>query len=518
MKRYGLLSSIRLIRWPAILIGLLLMSGPSWSQNAPFRTATFGVTVPGPEAVVNAAAHYVDEIFAQTLTALQVVADTPEARARDWEGVRGYLVRIEARLPGAYFLLEPDGGYYTLADGRTTHNLSDRPYFAPLFGGTPVRAFPLLSRSTGRKAAVLAIPVVAEGRVVAAVGAAVFLDELRARLNRELALPASYTWFVLDAQGNTLLDRDGEFILMNALQQGSPSMKEAVARALLQQHGSIRYTLDGTREAVFRKLPTLEAWMFLARTEERVVEVPAAHGEALAELTEKLQAELYVIDSALAEAARTLGHTGLGEVQAALRAVLSASGSVADVAFIDSGGVLRAIAPDRYAPAVGADLNEQAHVRAMRTRPVPIFSEVFRPVEGGLAVSVMRPVHDAGGVFLGALSALVRPAALVERVHGPAAPDDGRELWLMQPDGLILYDEDEDEIGRLLFSDPGYANYASLLALGRRIAEQHAGTGSYVFPAAHSMTEVVKHGAWQSLRLHGREWRVVLTYRPFAAQ
>lgn len=514
-------SSLLRIRWVAVLIGSLLISGPSLPQDVPFRTATFGVTVPGPEAVVNAAAHYVDEIFAQTLTALQVVADTPEARARDWDGVRGYLARIEARLPGAYFLLEPDGSYYTLAEGRTPHNLSDRPYFASLFGGTPVRGFPLLSRSTGRKAAVLGIPVVFEGRVVAAVGAAVFLDDLRARLNRELALPAHYTWFVLDAHGNTLLDRDAEFILMNALQQGSPSMKEAVARAMQYERGTARYTLDGPREAVFRKLPTMEAWMFLARTEERMVEVPATHADALAELTEQLQSELYGVDRALADAAQALGRTGVGsadDVQTALQAVLAASGGIANVAFIDAGGVLRAIAPDRYAQAVGADLNEQAHVRAMRARPAPIFSEVFRPVEGGLAVSVMRPVKDAGDNFLGALSALVRPAAFVERVHGPAAPDDGRELWLMQPDGLILYDEDEDEIGRLLFSDPGYANYASLLALGRQIAEQHAGTGSYVFPAAHTMTEVVKHGAWQSVRLHGREWRVVLTYRPFAGQ
>jgi hypothetical protein len=51
--------------------------------------------------------------------------------------------------------------------------------------------------------------------------------------------------------------------------------------------------------------------------------------------------------------------------------------------------------------------------------------------------------------------------------------------------------------------------------LGRQIASTPTGEGSYLFVAAGSKEKVIKNMAWQTVRLHGREWRVVLAYKPY---
>ena len=85
----------------------------------------------------------------------------------------------------------------------------------------------------------------------------------------------------------------------------------------------------------------------------------------------------------------------------------------------------------------------------------------------------------------------------------------------MQPDGMLIYDQDKGEIGRMLFSDPIYAGYENLLKLSRKIASAPAGEGSYIYLAPESDENAVKEAIWKTIRLHGREWRVVLAYRPY---
>jgi hypothetical protein len=60
-----------------------------------------------------------------------------------------------------------------------------------------------------------------------------------------------------------------------------------------------------------------------------------------------------------------------------------------------------------------------------------------------------------------------------------------------------------------------YADYGSLLDLGKKIASNPTGKGSYIFFAPGSKEKVIKNIAWQTVRLHGREWRVVLAHRPY---
>ena len=133
---------MKAIKWLLLVFGLVGSAGAAEPAD---RSLT-----PGSEVTLNAAAHYVDGIFVNTLASLELIASTSEAKSRDWNGIKRYLKQIEAGLPGVYFFVLPDGNYYSTALDYTNLNLSDRPYFKSLFAGSPVKGFPIYSRSSGK--------------------------------------------------------------------------------------------------------------------------------------------------------------------------------------------------------------------------------------------------------------------------------------------------------------------------------------------------------------------------------
>lgn len=471
----------------------------------------------GPETTLHAAVHYVDGIFMNTLGSLELIAATPEAKNRDWNGIKRYLKQLEANLPGAYFLVLPDGNYYSVALDYTNLNLSDRDYFKSLFAGNPVKGFPIYTRSSGRKSALMAAPIVVDNKVVGALGASVYLGELHARLNRDFALPPDYTWFILDSTGNTILHKDGEFIFMNALKQGSQSLQQAVSEALKRESGAMQYELGELRRAHYQKLPGMEWWMVLAKLEGKSAATPQKLKLSLDGFVADLQKRMNRIDASLAkhmEQSRPKIQQE-GEIRKLLAAFINENPDVVDASFVDGKGILRQIEPAEYKNLENADISARAHVAAMLKERAPVFSGGFRAFEGFLAVDLVRPLFDARKNFLGSISAFIRPELFIDPLLKSSAIPQDHELWIMQPDGLIIYDQDKEEIGRMLFSDPLYAEYTSLLEAGRKIAASASGKGSYVFLAPNSGEKVIKNIAWQTVSLHDREWRVVLAYRPY---
>jgi hypothetical protein len=471
----------------------------------------------GPETTLNAAAHYVDSIFVNTLTSLELIAATPEAKSGDWNGIKQYLKQLEASLPGAYFFVLPNGNYYSVALDYTNLNLSDRAYFKSLFAGNQVKGFPIYTRSSGKESALMAAPIVVDDKVIGALGASIFLDDLHARLNRDFALPPGYTWYVLNSDGNTMLHKDGDYIFMNALTQGSKSLKEAVTEALKSESGAMKYELGGVRHAHYRKLPSMDWWMVLAKIEGEEVQAPPKLNLSLDRFVQDLQNRLNRIDGSLAEwiekSRSNIGEEG--EIRKLLGSFYNENLDVLDASFVDGKGILRQIEPSEYKNIENADISKREYVIAMLRTRTPVFSSGFRAIEGFLAVDLAHPLYDAKENFLGSVSAFIRPELLIEPLLKKSVVPADYELWIMQPDGMIIYDQDKEEIGRMLFSDPLYADYASLLDLGKKIASSSTGKGRYIFLAPGAKEKAIKNVVWQSVRLHNREWRVVLAYRPY---
>ncbi len=363
-----------------LLLLAFVLVGPVWATKP-------ADTVTGPETTVNAAALYVDSVFGNALAMLELVAATPEARGGDWNGIKRYLQQAEASLPGVYFYVLPNGNYYSVALDYTNLNLGNRGYFKSLFEGNAIKGFPVYSRSSGKKSAVVAVPIVVGGKVSGA--------------------------------------------LAKQIEKSRPNIGQA------------------------------------------------------------------------------------DEIRKLLSTFINENLDVVDVSFVDGQGVLRLIEPSEYKNFENADVSKREHVAALLKSRKPIFSSAFRAFEGFLAVELSHPLHDARRSFLGSINAFIRPELLIEPLLSKSHIPDDYELWIMQPDGMIVFDQDSEEIGRMLFSDPLYAGYGSLLEMGRKIAASPDGKGSYIFLAPASREKVVKEMVWQTVRLHGREWRVILAYRPY---
>lgn len=87
------------------------------------------------------------------------------------------------------------------------------------------------------------------------------------------------------------------------------------------------------------------------------------------------------------------------------------------------------------------------------------------------------------------------------------------QVWCMDQDGSIIYDEDEHQIGKVLFTDAMYANYPELLSLGKDIRDKPWGVGTYTFTMRDSNVPIHKIAAWDTLSpAPGVEWDIVVTF------
>lgn len=470
-----------------------------------------------PETTLHVAALYLDDILINALDSLEIIATTPEAKKGDWNGIKPYLAKLEPRLPGVYFFVLPNGNYYTVTKDFTNLNLSDRAYFKSLFSGTPVKGFPMYSRSSGKKTTLVAAPIMTDGKVTGALGISIFLDDLNVKLDGALPLPPNYAWYVLNPEGNTMLHKDSDFIFMNALSQGSESLKEAAAEAMKNDHGTMQYELGTTRHAYYQKLPDMDWWMFLTETEEGETPVPPQLKLSLEQFVPDLQRNLDQIDESLAKSIAAAGTDIENErgIRRLLDTVLDDNLSVFEAAYVDTNGYLRYIEPGDYKNFENTDINDQAHVIAMQKQPTPQLTSGFPAVEGFQAVVIARPLFDGGKRFAGSVNVVIRPELLIDALLKKTTIPDDYELWIMQTDGMIIYDEDKGEIGKMLFDDPIYADYGNLLELGKEIVASPSGEGSYIYLAPQSGEKVIKNAIWKTVKLNGREWRVVLAYRPY---
>jgi len=107
----------------------------------------------------------------------------------------------------------PDGSYYVVGMGKTDKNIADRAYFPVVMSGRNTYSELVVSRSTGKKVLVVAVPVIREGDVIGALGISVFLEDLSEILSEELKLSDDMVFYAVTAENQIALHTDTEMIL-----------------------------------------------------------------------------------------------------------------------------------------------------------------------------------------------------------------------------------------------------------------------------------------------------------------
>jgi hypothetical protein len=194
----------------AVMLGLCLAvlvwaSGCSEKEIGPQAT---------PEMGVAGIAALADSHVKDCVDMLEVLAATKEVQSGEWELMLPLLTKADAvMVPGATWFSLPDGSYSVVGMGKTDHNIADRAYFSVVMSGRNTHSELVVSRSTGQKVLVVAVPVTREGDVMGALGISVFLEDLSGIIGEQLRLSDDMVFYAVTAENKVALHTDKEMIL-----------------------------------------------------------------------------------------------------------------------------------------------------------------------------------------------------------------------------------------------------------------------------------------------------------------
>lgn len=247
--------------------GSVLFIGPNTLQaqaEASGTAAPQSVTV-NANVALNALVSLADAHLQKMSDVLSLVAATDAARSADWQLIRDpYASAARINVPAVHWFALPDGSYWTLEEGRATGNLHDRPYFGRLLAGHSVTGELVVSRSTGRSSAIVAVPVRGpDGVTVGVLGTSVYLDSLSMMIHRALGLGKEHLFYSLDSEPVVGLHADPEVIFLHPLEEGDAALSRAIREIVSNEAGSLTYDFRGRqRSVVYRKSP-VTGWSYV---------------------------------------------------------------------------------------------------------------------------------------------------------------------------------------------------------------------------------------------------------------
>jgi hypothetical protein len=215
------------------------------------------------QSLLSAFMSYTDLRMKSVQQSLEVLAATSEVKSGQWETMKGLLElyqKLDGKLVVWYVL--PDGRYYTVDRGLMDVKLSDRSYFPDLMAGKKIAGSLVVSKSTGQRSAVTAIPIEQGGKVVGGIGVSLFLDKLADDINSVLSLRPELAFFALAPDGRTTLHRNTDRHFLDPREQGSESMKKAVNEMLSKDAGESTYFFDNVNKKVIYRTSPLTQWKF----------------------------------------------------------------------------------------------------------------------------------------------------------------------------------------------------------------------------------------------------------------
>jgi hypothetical protein len=222
-----------------------------------------------PQAALGAYMGLVEEHFASIIRTERALALTTEARSGKWDSVKPLLDSFSNDLPtdATVWYARPDGSYYTTESGKLTdQNLKDRTYFPRLLAAQEVKGDLVISKSTGHRSVIVAVPVAVNGRIVAAIGVSVRVHLLSDLVSAHMMLPDNTYFYALDPNAKIVLHRYADRLFRNVNEVADESLGEAFRTVMDKEEGTFDYKLDGKKmTSIFRKSVPLGWYFFIAQ-------------------------------------------------------------------------------------------------------------------------------------------------------------------------------------------------------------------------------------------------------------
>jgi hypothetical protein len=219
----------------------------------------------GGNVALHALMALADGHLRKTADVLRLLADTDAARSGDWERIRRPLAMAgEITVPAVLWYARRDGEYWTAPLGRAPGNIADREYFPRLLDGKPVFGDLVVSRSSSRNTAIVAVPVRgARDSVTGALGASIYLDRLGEIVRGEMGdLAPGMIFFAIDGKPMGALHSDPSMIFTEPMKLGDETMRRAFAKILSSEEGTVTYPFRGENRTLLYRKSDVTGWWY----------------------------------------------------------------------------------------------------------------------------------------------------------------------------------------------------------------------------------------------------------------
>jgi len=238
----------------SVILFMVIVPALSFAQSSSENDA---------QSLLSAFMSYTDLRISSVQQNLEILASTNEAKSGKWENMKAMLSVYQQSDEGLIvWYVCPDGTYYTVDKGLMDVKLSDRSYFSDLMVDRKIIGAIVVSRSTGQRSAVIAVPMKEGGKIVGAIGASLFLDKLSDQISYILSLRTDVSFFALAPNGLTTLHIKTDRHFLDPRELGSETLKKATNEMLSGTSGEVTYEFDNaTKKAIYRTSP-LTQWKF----------------------------------------------------------------------------------------------------------------------------------------------------------------------------------------------------------------------------------------------------------------
>ncbi len=218
------------------------------------------------------------------------------------------------------------------------------------------------------------------------------------------------------------------------------------------------------------------------------------------------------IDSTVSNAADALGTTGLSgpEADAVLADLATYHPALLSAITLDPNGTVHSAEPECAKVLSGQNIRDQQAIHQVLSNREPAMGDLFSLWQGGEGVAMVYPVFSPDGTFLGAVSAAFSPYVLIAPFAGESMRGAPFIYNVVQTDGRILYHANASLVGKPTFNESTFAAFPEILELARRYSTERSGYATFRFYGAGTDVIVEKETFWDTIALHGTEWRVMV--------
>lgn len=209
-----------------------------------------------PQNKLNNFSSKLDQMLFNESYRLEKIAAKANCSISQWNEIKQLLISSkQPEISCVSWYAEADGSYYTTLHNKAKHNLLNREYFPLLLNKEKIYGWPVVSKSTKKKAIVTAVPIIIENKVCGIIGSSIFLEDLWDYLKKNYEMDHNFDFYALDSDGTAIFDLERkEFIFDNPLLQASISLRQAVKKIISSESGTVKYRwADKNKIAIYKK-------------------------------------------------------------------------------------------------------------------------------------------------------------------------------------------------------------------------------------------------------------------------